>query len=109
MRRGCAINGKTPLPVKSEATAQEGHEVDGGEMAKIKDGPVAWAWCAADGAARREALLRVTYEVRERRACWAREADLGPLSQHPAGRSLVRTRLVEFASIRRGFGYRPLP
>ncbi len=63
-------------------------------------------------AARREAVahLRVAYEVSERRACSALEADRTTVryrSSRPDD-AAVRTRLRELASIRRRFGYRRL-
>lgn len=63
-------------------------------------------------AARREAVayLRVTFEVSERRACWALGADRASVryrSIRPDD-AAARVRLRELATIRRRFGYRRL-
>ena len=63
-------------------------------------------------AARREAVahLRVAYEVSERRACSALEADRTTVRYHSSrpDDAAVRSRLRDLASIRRRFGYRRL-
>lgn len=63
-------------------------------------------------AARREAVahLRVAYEVSERRACSALDADRSSVRyrREPGDDGAVRARLRELAAIRRRFGYRRL-
>ena len=61
-------------------------------------------------AARREAVahLRVTFEVSERRACWALGADSVRYRSIRPDDAAARVRLRELATIRRRFCYRRL-